>query len=202
MRNVFLLGLLALTFSVFSTTANAGKVEVCEAIKNDPAYQGLYGLCNAYWNETDEQARADILAAFQAKAGPDGPSMPGLDEAFCPCWDQAYLDATVTEGLIGAICEIDADGTGSDLAVYLDDPKAEGYNPNIQLWLEAGILDYDTGIDGTACLVSAFVFPLPDGEGNFLLLPTDPAQDAKCSELLLGAMQAVNFSDDCGQFPE
>lgn len=196
MRNVFLLGLLALTFSIFSTTANAGKVEVCEAIKNDPAYQGLYGLCNAYWNETDEQARADILAAFQAKAGPDGPSMPGLDEAFCPCWDQAYLDATVGAGLDGILCEIDTAGTGTDLAVYIAD-----YDNDLLLYLEAGYL-VGSGIDGTACVVGAFVYPPPDGVVNSQPYPTDPAQDAKCSELLLGAMQAVNFSGNCGQFPQ
>lgn len=196
MRNVFLLGLLALTLSVVSTTANAAKIEVCEQIKNDPAYKGLYGLCNAYWNETDEQVRADILAAFQAKAGPDGPSMPGLDEAFCPCWDQAYLDATIEAGLVGTFCIVDVYGTEFDLAAY----QGSGSD----LFLLAGYLPPDPKypIDGTGCVVGAFAYPLPDGVENSIPYATNPAQDAKCSELLLDAMRAANFTDDCGQFEE
>jgi hypothetical protein len=193
MRNVFLLGLLALVLSVISTTATAGNVEVCEQIKDDPAYKGLYGLCTAYWNETDEQARADILAAFQAKAGPGGPTMPGLDEASCPCWDQAYLDATIDAGLSGTLCLIDPDGSFSDIAVYTVPSDS-----NLALYLEAGYL-IDSPFEGTGCVVAAIVYPPPDGVDNFTPYATDPVQDAKCSELLLDAMRADNFIYDCGQ---
>ncbi len=78
MRKVISLGLLALTFSLFSGQLLAGKIEACELIKKDPAYKGLYGLCNAYWN-ANENARAQILANFEEKAGPGGPGMPGLE---------------------------------------------------------------------------------------------------------------------------
>lgn len=86
MRKIFTFSFLTAVFVLLSGPALAGKVEVCEAIKHDPEYKGLYGLCNAYWN-ADEEGREAILRNFEKKAGPDGPSMPGLEpEAACPCW--------------------------------------------------------------------------------------------------------------------
>jgi len=89
MHRIIVMGIFTLAASLFSTSLIAGKIEVCEEIKHDPEYKGLYGLCNAYWN-ADEEDREDILRNFERKAGPDGPGMPGVeDNGFfdCPCWD-------------------------------------------------------------------------------------------------------------------
>ena len=95
MRKIISLGLFALMLSMFSSQVFAGKIAVCEDIKNDPAYKGLYGLCNAYWNADDAVAQAKVLANFEKKAGTDsgGPGMPGLITVVCPCWDMAQVEA-------------------------------------------------------------------------------------------------------------
>jgi hypothetical protein len=89
MRKIISLGLFALMISMFSSQVFAGKVDVCEDEKAELKSAGLYGLCNAYWNATNENARERILANFEKKAGPNGPGMPGLES--CPCWDVAEL---------------------------------------------------------------------------------------------------------------
>lgn len=100
MRKIITSSVLILLFSLFSGSVFAGKIEACENIKHDPAYKGLYGLCNAYWN-ANENAQDKILAKFEKKAGPDGPGMPGLDDTVpepvaCPCWVDGELDFPVT----------------------------------------------------------------------------------------------------------
>ena len=106
MRKLVSLGLFALMFSMFSSQVFAGTIAACEEIKGDPAYQGLYGLCNAYWNAKNDNARDKILANFEKKAGTDdgGPGMPGLEPEMvaCPCWDEDdLLDATCNHVLTG-----------------------------------------------------------------------------------------------------
>lgn len=95
MRKFITLFMTLVLFGLFSGSALADKVEVCEDIKYDPAYKGLYGLCVAYWN-ADEQSRPGILENFYKKGGPDGPGMPGLDEPepelVCPCWAEGQID--------------------------------------------------------------------------------------------------------------
>ncbi|RPH93090.1 MAG: hypothetical protein EHM68_16170 [Lysobacterales bacterium] len=126
MRKQITGGLLALSLSFLTSPVFAGTVQVCEDIKNDPDYKGLYGLCNAYWNETDPDARADILAAFEEKAGPDGPSMPGLVVASCPCWDEAHLARASVNGTPN-YCQITGTNTGPEQAVYGQDDYAAAY---------------------------------------------------------------------------
>lgn len=95
MRKIISLGLFALMLSIFSSQVFAGKVYFCEEEKDELKSQGLYGLCNAYWNADNENARAQILANFVKKAGTslDDPGMPGWEpvvpdqEVTCPCWD-------------------------------------------------------------------------------------------------------------------
>ena len=113
MRKLISLGLFALMFSMFSSQVFAGKIAVCEEIKKDPAYKGLYGLCNAYWNADDAVVQAEILANFEKKAGtgPDDPKMPRLDSVVpkvvvCPCTDGVD---TATWGM-NVACP--SDGTG------------------------------------------------------------------------------------------
>lgn len=95
MRKIITSSVLILLFSLFSGQVFAGKIEACENIKHDPAYKGLYGLCNAYWN-ANEKAQDKILAKFIKKAGPGGPVMPGLEPVvICPCWANGELDSAV-----------------------------------------------------------------------------------------------------------
>ncbi|MBT8041415.1 MAG: hypothetical protein KJN78_14325 [Gammaproteobacteria bacterium] len=99
MRKFVTLFMTLALFGLFSGSLFAGKVAWCEDIKFNPAYKGLYGLCNAFWN-ADERSRARILENFYKKAGPDGPGMPGLDdaepEAVCPCWAEGQIDFGAT----------------------------------------------------------------------------------------------------------
>lgn len=109
MHRIFVMGILTLAASLFSATLTAGKIEVCEEIKHDPDYKGLYGLCNAYWN-ADEEDREDILRNFERKAGPDGPGMPGVeDNGFfdCPCWDDVSYQNVCELGVPGGTLEGD-----------------------------------------------------------------------------------------------
>lgn len=113
MRKFYTFALLIVLFGLFSGPALAGKIEECEAIKHDPAYKGLYGLCNAYWN-ADEEDREDILRNFEKKAGPGGPGMPGLptepvpttDELVCPCWPEGQIDIGAVPDPMG--CQVAA----------------------------------------------------------------------------------------------
>mgnify|MGYP003492421061 CR=1 FL=1 len=94
MRKVFSLGLLALSMGFIANPALAGNVEDCEDLKGN-ANKALYGLCIAWHNAGNDNARDRILDNYNAKAGPDDPPMPGTeDEVFCPCWsDTELLDA-------------------------------------------------------------------------------------------------------------
>ena len=108
MRKVITSSVLFMLFCMFSGVAFAGKVAVCEEIKHDPAYKGLYGLCNAYYNAETEKARGRILENFYKKAGPEGPGMPGLDETeeapVCPCWADGQIDLGATPDPFG--CQV------------------------------------------------------------------------------------------------
>jgi hypothetical protein len=102
MRKLITSSVLFMLFSMLSGTVFAGKIAVCENIKHDPAYKGLYGLCNAYWN-ADEDAQPVILEQFRRKAGENGPGMPGLEpggeeipDPVCPCWPDSQIDIGVT----------------------------------------------------------------------------------------------------------
>lgn len=121
MRKIFTLFIVFMLFSMFSGAVFAGQIDVCEDIKNDPAYKGLYGLCNAYWNADSDEARESILKAFKKKADPLGVTMPGLVSMACPCWtgltDEqvcAMGDADYTdfgEG-VGGILYLEVAGSG------------------------------------------------------------------------------------------
>jgi hypothetical protein len=90
MRKLISLGLLALLFSVLASPVVAD-VEDCVSLKGT-ASKGLYGLCVAYWNAGNDNARDRILDNFEKKAGPDV-GMPGLkrQKVTCPCWEDEAL---------------------------------------------------------------------------------------------------------------
>lgn len=173
MRKLISLGLLALMFSLISGQVLAGKIQVCEDIKYDPDYKGLYGLCNAYWNADNDTARAAILANFQEKAGPDGPTMPGLkpEEPTCPCWTPESL-ALAVAGHDGAFCIA---SVGFDNAIY------EGNVP--QVW--AGMtpfVDPNSNTTGTECRLgtatSSFISETTPGEDEVCRSDVQALQDS------------------------
>jgi len=88
MNKLVSLGLLALSFGVFSGSVLAGNVGVCEELKGGTP--GLYGLCIAYGNATDEQSRVSIRKNYAKKWQPGDKT---LEELFtesvplgCTCW--------------------------------------------------------------------------------------------------------------------
>jgi hypothetical protein len=184
MRKVITSSVLFVLLSMFSGVAFAGKVAVCEEIKHDPAYKGLYGLCNAYWNATNEKARSRILENFYKKAGPEGPGMPGLDEpettpVVCPCWAEGQIDIGVTPDPFG--CQVIdtfafASYDGGSIQYILGDqgPESCGF--------ANGMID-----------PPEFTF-LPD---PFTGAPAPTAEEmAVCANELLGRI-AEDFGEDC-----
>ena len=157
MRKLVSLGLFALMFSIFSSQVFAGKIAVCEKIKGDPAYKGLYGLCNAYWNAKSEDAREEILANFEKKAGtdPDAPGMPGLGpdpDFFCPCW---------TEVSFNDVCSLG----GTTVAIY-------GGDFGLAMYKGGDSIDEFYSTDTANCIYSGqfnvgdkLINHLSDGEG-------------------------------------
>jgi hypothetical protein len=121
MRKVISLGLCALMFFLFSGQVLAGKNQDCEDQKDELKALGLYGLCNAYWNAGNENARSQILTNFEDKAGPGGPGMPGLEPdvpdvpevVVCPCTDG--FDTTNW----GMVIACTTDGTG-DMGMFVN----------------------------------------------------------------------------------
>ena len=120
---------IVLLFGLFSGSLFAGNVEACEKIKHVPAYKGLYGLCNAYWN-ADEEDRPDILRNFEKRA-PAGVTMPGLGEEtgpvgetvpiVCPCWDYDVLEQELACNAYEAAYfgyDNTGDNSGEDWAVF------------------------------------------------------------------------------------
>jgi hypothetical protein len=136
MRKIAALGFFALTLSIISSQAIAGKVPVCEAQKDELASLGLYGLCNAYWNTDNENAKARILSNFEEKAGTanGGPGMPGLETPgmACPCWAGVVLDE-IGESMETDFCALNL--PNGDWAFFGDvwDPSvgAQFYNYNV-----------------------------------------------------------------------
>jgi hypothetical protein len=108
MRKLISLGLLALSLSFLSNAAFAGEVAECEKIK-DGYTPGLYGLCIAYANAGNDNARRRISDNYVARAQASDLT---LDEIFtpvgagdpleCPCWTPLSLgDMTASLFLIG-----------------------------------------------------------------------------------------------------
>ncbi|MBT8048907.1 MAG: hypothetical protein HKN57_00080 [Xanthomonadales bacterium] len=119
MRKVISLGLMALIFSLFSTHASAGNVEECEKLASGEFTKGLYGLCIAYHNAGNENARNRIRDNYDKKAGPGDP--PLVVDAECPCWDAGHLADASLNGTPSA-CLLTSEGDVYDLAFYTSSP--------------------------------------------------------------------------------
>ena len=169
MHRIIVMGIFALAASLLSASLAAGQIEVCEEIKHDPDYKGLYGLCNAYWN-ADEEDREDILRNFERKAGPDGPGMPGLeDNGFfdCPCWDDVSYQNVCDLGEPGA--DLEGDFVYSDFFI---DPGVEGVIQRIfsfnSLPGECVHFIQDINSDGTQPVIYSKAFEKLDSETHQL----------------------------------
>lgn len=143
MRKLITSSVLILLLIAFSGTVFAGKTAECEAIKKDPEFKGLYGLCNAYHNAGSENARNDILAYLEQRASSDMLKKMGIDtgEDFtpCPCWaDIAEYEEQIcrsgTPG--GGVLRDDSGIPIGGLVILVDDVAEE------KLWF---------GTDGTYC---------------------------------------------------
>ena len=181
MRKVITSSVLFILFSMFSGAAFAGKVAVCEEIKHDPAYKGLYGLCNAYWNASNDDARLRILENFYKKA-PKGvempsPFVPKTKTAVCPCWPDGQID-------IGAIPDPMA-------CQALDDFAFASY--------DGGLVQYILGDNGpNSCgYVNLMVDPT---EFLFLPDPFDGASAPTPEEMEVCAAELMaRIADDFGE---
>jgi hypothetical protein len=109
MRNFLAICLFLAFCSAVMSPVYAGDTADCDEFKRtpeffNPEYKGLYGLCVAYQNASEED-KEDIFNNWQKKVGDDGlPQLPNYpypqdgecadeDEFCCPCW----ADLTVTQ---------------------------------------------------------------------------------------------------------
>ena len=206
MRKIVSLGLFALILSIFSSQVIAEKFDECEKIKNDPAYKGLYGLCNAYWNVDDPVTKAEILANFEKKAGTDngGPEMPGWVPVVpdvpdvpepgltCPCWD---FD-TLVQVIACASLPLFEDQTNQDtfdFAAFLTfEPAifwvtvAAGYTDNV-------IQDPDV----KECSINTSIGQISMGEGKVPFKATSDDEDLACRLDVLDLIALPPVPDDC-----
>jgi hypothetical protein len=133
MRKLISLGLLALLLSVLASPAVAGNVPDCEYLK-DSEVKGLYGLCIAYHNASDESTKKRVLDNFDKKVKKAGlleplPKMPGLVElpqepdpdpqdVTCPCLDALAAINNRDWGMT-VMCTSDSAG-GHDDGFFVD----------------------------------------------------------------------------------
>ena len=179
MRKTISLGLFALMLSIFSSQVFAGKIAVCEDIKDNPDYKGLYGLCNAYWNEDDEDARAQIYANFVKKAGPEGQPMPEPDakkpeDVTCPCWDFNILKQYVVSSCLSptfSYPDQTDNETGFDVAWFGNS------SISVEVWagyITDGYIPMETGI-AKECYTNTLM-----GEGKVFYKNTSDDEDLAC----------------------
>lgn len=110
-------GLLALSLGGSAGSAFAGDVAECETLK-DGYTKGLYGLCIAWHNAGNDNARDRILDKYEDTAGPGDPPMPGTeDEVPCPCWDETDLADASLNGVPNS-CLLAGTESGAEFAVY------------------------------------------------------------------------------------
>jgi hypothetical protein len=193
MRKLISLGLFALMLSIFSSQVFAGKIAVCEDIKNDPAYKGLYGLCNAYWNADDAVAQAQIKANFEKKArtADGGPGMPGweteeFDNVTCPCWDFDILEQYVASSCLSpafSYPDPTDDQSEFDLAVF------QNLSISVEVWAGYTIMVPD---EAHECWIN-----LPMGDGKVPYKATSADEDAACRLDVLDLIAEPPLDSEC-----
>ncbi len=111
MRKIVSAFVCVLLFGMLSGPVFAGADAVCEPLKGDKNSKGLFGLCVAYYNAGNDNARARIRENYIRKSG--GDDVPGLKpepdpdpEASCPCWGEVeLLEATCNHVLTYSAAE-------------------------------------------------------------------------------------------------
>jgi len=199
MRKIISLGLFALMLSIFSSQVFAGKVAFCEKEKDELKSKRLYGLCNAYWNEDDEDARAQILAKFVKKAGTslDEPEMPGWkpDVVACPCWDfDTLVQVIACSSLLRAEYQPDStdDQSSFDYAAFQNSSGnfvflMAGYNP----------FDIQTPDDVKECVFDTSIGQISMGEGKVPFKATSDIEDLACRLDVLDLIAVPPVPNDC-----
>lgn len=194
MRKIVLLGLLALSLGFTSPAVLAGNQdELCGFLKDKGGefyVPGLYGLCTAFQNESDELAKLDILDAFYAKA-PEGLDMPGytpdtvLEPVTCPCWDFDTLfdDLACTSPTFaktGQILDLNPDDTLGWDSVRFNN------GTDLQFW--AGYTPL--AVDGSTreCVVVE--------NGTFYTQATSPDEDEVCRTNILKLIAELPLSEE------
>ena len=180
MRKLVILGLCALSFGYFSSSAFAGNVEECEQLKGGTP--GLYGLCLAYANAGNDKARERIAENYAKKMEAGDPTLEEIfDEgATCPCWVSPEYLADVTAGASPTFCAEDLDDTSYELVFYLDG----GLTVN----LSAGFLPGDPYDGQTGCVIN--------DRGAQFDTATTADEDEAC-RLGLESLIAMDFGGSC-----
>jgi hypothetical protein len=116
MRKLIKLGILAILLSLVASPVIAGNVTDCEVLKADNVSKVLYGLCIAFWNAENANARQRILDNYNKKAtGDDDPAMPGGQA--CPCWTDTNIADVIINGT-PVLCSVNESDAGLEFAWY------------------------------------------------------------------------------------
>lgn len=164
MRTPVSLGLLALSLGFSASSAFAGNEEACDVLVGGTP--SLYGLCIAYANAGNENARDRIASNYAKKMQPGDPDLASLfdDGPTCPCWDETILltDACayeVTQNLgtvvilggntvqyfnFGSSCGYSNFGPGgiSIGMPYTEDGQAEACQAGIDMLVSGELLEF------------------------------------------------------------
>jgi hypothetical protein len=179
MRKIISLGLLALSLGVFSSSLLAGNEDACDVLKD--ATPGLYGLCIAYVNAGNDNARDRILGNYDKKKRPGDPDL--IDDVLndepdvvCPCWASVDFVVDATDGLTPQSCTFDETGDSYDLTYHLSTPDFVA--------LSAGYLIGDPYEGNTGCVINE--------SGSQYSQETSAAEDEAC-RMVLEALMEVDF---------
>jgi len=199
MRKLVSLGLFALSLGVISPAVLAGNQDdLCGFLKEKEGeyyVPGLYGLCTAFQNETDELARLDILDAFYAKA-PDGLDMPGYDPlpdsepvpvpVTCPCWefdalfDELACTSPTFEQSGGVVDSNPSDTSGWDSVRFNNGAT------DLQFW--AGYTPLTVNGSTLECIVVE--------NGTYYPTATTPEEDGVCRMNVLELMAGLPLPEE------
>jgi hypothetical protein len=119
MCKLYRLGMLTILLSLVASPVFAGNEPLCDPLK-DGASKGLYGLCIAYHNAGNTNARQRISDNYDKKAGPGDPPMPGTErkKLTCPCLDAiSVVGAGIEDWGFAVSCSNDGDGTDQGIFV-------------------------------------------------------------------------------------
>jgi hypothetical protein len=150
MRNLISMITLTLLLSLYTTTVFAGQNDdLCGPLKSPEYTKGLYGLCNAYWNAS-ENGRDAILINYRERMNPGDLDMPGLEPEgpSCPCLDALAALNDYDWGT--PVTCVSSEGLDSGIFVNVAGIPTL---PNLTTF-------FDVGTDGVASVCSIFQTPI------------------------------------------